>query len=129
MPKIKIPGYHAIVVDKIKVNPKLGLNHEQVRKMKRAGAINEPVKPPSKSVQEIVRSNVFTYFNFVFLIIAIILMSVQSWRDLTFLPLIIANTCIGIFQEIRAKAVLDKLTMFPVKARCLPSGEKRANIS
>ena len=126
MPKIKIPGYHAIVVDKIKVNPKLGLNHEQVRKMKRAGAINEPVKPPSKSVQEIVRSNVFTYFNFVFLIIAIILMSVQSWRDLTFLPLIIANTCIGIFQEIRAKAVLDKLTMLNAPtARVIRDGKEQ----
>ena len=125
MPKIKIPGYHAIVVDKIKVDPKKGLNHEQVRKMKRAGAINESVKPPSKSVQEIVRSNVFTYFNFVFLIITIILICVQSWRDITFLPLIIANTCIGIFQEIRAKAVLDKLTMLNAPtARVIRDGKE-----
>jgi cation-transporting ATPase E len=75
IPKIQIPGYHAIVVDKIKVDPKKGLNIEQVRKMKRAGAINESVKPPSKSISEIVRSNVFTYFNFVFLIITIICLS------------------------------------------------------
>lgn len=126
MPKIKIPGYHAIVVDKIKVDPKRGLTHEQVRKMKRAGAINESVKPPSKSVQEIVRSNVFTYFNFVFLIITIILICVQSWRDITFLPLIIANTCIGIFQEIRAKAVLDKLTMLNAPtARVIRDGKEQ----
>lgn len=126
MPKIKIPGYHAIVVDKIKVDPKRGLTHEQVRKVKRAGAINESVKPPSKSVQEIVRSNVFTYFNFVFLIITIILICVQSWRDITFLPLIIANTCIGILQEIRAKAVLDKLTMLNAPtARVIRDGKEQ----
>ena len=126
MRKIQIPGYHAIVVAKIKVDPKKGLSHEQVRKMKRAGAINESVKPPSKSVQEIVRSNVFTYFNFVFLIITIILICVQSWRDITFLPLIIANTLIGIFQEIRAKSVLDKLTMLNAPtARVIRDGKEQ----
>lgn len=126
MRKIQIPGYHAIVVAKIKVDPKKGLGHEQVRKMKRAGAINESVKPPSKSVQEIVRSNVFTYFNFVFLIITIILICVRSWRDITFLPLIIANTLIGIFQEIRAKSVLDKLTMLNAPtARVVRDGKEQ----
>ena len=126
MRKIQIPGYHAIVVAKIKVDPKKGLSHDQVRKMKRAGAINESVKPPSKSVQEIVRSNVFTYFNFVFLIITIILICVQSWRDITFLPLIIANTLIGIFQEIRAKSVLDKLTMLNAPtARVIRDGKEQ----
>ena len=126
MRKIQIPGYHAIVVAKIKVDPKKGLSYEQVRKMKRAGAINESVKPPSKSVQEIVRSNVFTYFNFVFLIITIILICVQSWRDITFLPLIIANTLIGIFQEIRAKSVLDKLTMLNAPtARVIRDGKEQ----
>ena len=126
MRKIQIPGYHAIVVAKIKVDPKKGLSHDQVRKMKRAGAINESVKPPSKSVQEIVRSNVFTYFNFVFLIITIILICVQSWRDITFLPLIIANTLIGIFQEMRAKSVLDKLTMLNAPtARVIRDGKEQ----
>ena len=98
-------------VHEIDVDPELGLTHEQVRAMKRAGYVNRDVKPPSKTVQEIVRSNVFTYFNFVFLILAIILICVRSWRDITFLPVIIANTLIGIFQEIRAKAVLDELTL------------------
>ncbi len=130
IPKIQIPGYHAIVVDKIKVDPKKGLTHEQVRKMKRAGAINESVKPPSKSVAEIVRSNVFTYFNFVFLVITIILICVQSWRDITFLPLIIANTLIGIFQEVRAKAVLDKLTMLNAPtARVIRDGKEQEVIA
>lgn len=79
--------------------------------MRRAGLVNVAVEPPSKTVKEIIVSNVFTYFNFVFLIIAIILIAVRSYRDLTFMPIIIANALIGIFQEMRAKTVLDKLTM------------------
>lgn len=95
----------------IEVDPETGLSKEQVIAMKRAGLVNHDVKPPSKTVKEIVCSNVFTYFNFVFLILAIILISVKSWRDITFLPIIFANTLIGIFQEIRAKAILDELTI------------------
>ena len=96
---------------KIKVNYNHGLTKQQVRRMKRAGLVNTAVKPPSKTVKEIVYSNVFTYFNFVFLVIAIILITVKSYRDITFMPIIIANALIGIFQELRAKTVLDRLTM------------------
>lgn len=76
---------------------KFGLSSAEAKERARAGKINTAVKPPSKSVKQIVLSNIFTYFNFVFLIIAIILSLVHSFRDLTFLPIIIANTCIGIF--------------------------------
>ncbi len=96
---------------KIKVDYQKGLTKKQVHAMRRAGLVNSAVKPPSKTVKEIVTSNVFTYFNFVFLIIAILLIAVRSYRDITFMPIIIANTLIGIFQEMRAKTVLDKLTM------------------
>ena len=96
---------------KIKVNYNHGLTKQQVRRMKRAGLVNTAVKPPSKTVKEIIYSNVFTYFNFVFLVIAIILITVKSYRDITFMPIIIANALIGIFQELRAKTVLDRLTM------------------
>ena len=95
----------------IKVDYQKGLTKKQVHAMRRAGLVNSAVKPPSKTVKEIVTSNVFTYFNFVFLIIAILLIAVRSYRDITFMPIIIANTLIGIFQEMRAKTVLDKLTM------------------
>ncbi len=86
-----------------------GLTAEQVEQYRNAGLSNIAVKTPTKTVKQIVRSNVFTYFNFVFLAIAGMLILVRSWRDLTFLPLIIANTLIGIFQEIRAKITLDNL--------------------
>ena len=65
----------------------------------------------SKTTAEIVKSNVCTYFNLIFLIIAIFLILAGSFRDLTFLPVIIANTLIGIVQEIKAKKTLEKLSV------------------
>ncbi|MBR3322557.1 cation-translocating P-type ATPase, partial [Candidatus Saccharibacteria bacterium] len=78
------------------VNPKTGLTREQVRKARSAGLVNTAVKPPSKSVGKIIATNTFTYFNFVFATIAVLLCLVRSYRDITFLPIIIANTLIGI---------------------------------
>ena len=68
-----------------------GLTYDEVRERKRAGLVNEAVIAPSKSVKEIIISNTITYFNIVFLIIAILLITVGSFRDLTFLPVIICN--------------------------------------
>lgn len=88
-----------------------GLTAKQVKQRNLEGCVNTPVDPPSKSVQDIVKTNVFTYFNLVFAVIAVLLIIAGSFRDLTFLPVIIANTAIGIIQEIRSKNVLDKLSM------------------
>lgn len=102
----------------------LGLTSEEAKERVRAGKSNTAIKPPSKSIQQIIFSNVFTYFNFVFLVLAIILSLVHSFRDLTFLPIIIANTCIGIFQEIRSKIVLDHLLILNAPtARVIRDGE------
>lgn len=88
-----------------------GLTSQQVQEHRMHGWVNQSVEPPSKTTKQIVHENVFTYFNLIFAIIAVLLILVGSFRDLTFLPVIIANTLIGIVQEIRAKQVLDKLTM------------------
>ncbi len=63
------------------------------------------------TVLSIVCKNVFTYFNLVFAVIAILLIIARSYRSLTFLPIIIANTGIGIFQQLRSKKVLDNLNV------------------
>ena len=76
-----------------------GLSYEEVRERKRAGLVNEAVIAPSKSVKEIIISNTITYFNIVFLVIAGLLIAVGSFRDLTFLPVVIANSLIGIFPK------------------------------
>ena len=88
-----------------------GLTSEQVAKRFEEGLDNRPVESPSKTVKEIVADNVFTYFNQLFVVIAVLLILVGSYRDLTFLPIIVSNTLIGIFQEMRSKSVLDKLNM------------------
>ncbi|WP_302803127.1 cation-translocating P-type ATPase [Eubacterium ventriosum] len=88
-----------------------GLNSDQVNEYFENGWSNEPVEPPSKTVPEIIKSNLFTYFNLVFAILAALLILAGSFRNLTFLPVILANLFIGIIQEIRAKNTLDKLSV------------------
>lgn len=88
-----------------------GLTAQQVQEHRMHGWTNQPVDPPSKTTKEIIQENVFTYFNLIFLVLAVLLCLVGSFRDLTFLPVIVLNTLIGIIQETRAKKVLDNLTM------------------
>lgn len=88
-----------------------GLSEREVKKYKLNGQSNVLIEAPSKTIKDIIKENTLTYFNLVFLIIAILLILVGSFRDLTFLPVIIFNTLIGIIQEIRSKKVIDELTM------------------
>lgn len=88
-----------------------GLSTDDVAERIKAGQSNAPVKAPFKSTGQIIRDNTFTYFNGVFLGLAIILGIVRDFRSMTFIPVILANTLIGIVQELRAKKVLEKLTI------------------
>ena len=88
-----------------------GLTRAQAAERMAAGWSNIPVDPPAQTVKEIIHENVFTYFNLVFTVLAVLLCLVGSFRNLTFMPVIIINTLIGIVQEIRAKHVLEKLNM------------------
>lgn len=99
------------IPERIQADPVRGLTKEQVQERFAAHADNCKVESSTSSVSEIVKSNVFTYFNLVFFIIALLLAMVAAWRDMLFLPIIIANTCIGIIQEVHSKRVLDKLSI------------------
>lgn len=88
-----------------------GLTEIEAQSRLSLGQNNKTVEANNLTEKQIVKKNIFTYFNFVFLVIAILLISVGSFRDLTFLPLIITNTLIGIYQEIKSKRTIDKLTM------------------
>lgn len=98
-------------VARIETTADTGLTQAQVKERMEKGWSNAPVDSPSKTTKEIIISNVFTYFNLIFLVIAVLLLLVGAFRDLTFLPVIICNTLIGIIQEIRSKRVLDKLSV------------------
>ena len=89
----------------------MGLTDEEVRQRVEEGLTNRADISTDKTTKEIVISNVFTYFNLIFLVITILLIMVGSFRNLTFLPIIIGNTVIGIVQEIRAKKTLEKMSL------------------
>ena len=103
-----------------------GLTEDEVSLRIAHGAFNKPVDVDNVTIKDIVKQNVLTYFNLIFLIITILLIVVGSYRDLTFLPIIVANTLIGIFQEWRSKVTLDKLTIMSApKIRTLRGGVEK----
>ena len=107
-----------------------GLSKEEVEERFIEGFVNKTDISTEKSTKEIVKSNVFTYFNFIFLVITILLCVVGSFRNLTFLPIIIGNTLIGIIQELRAKKVLDKMSLLNAPhAIVIRDGEQKKILS
>lgn len=106
-----------------------GLTSLEVNERVSKGLVNEKVDSSTKSIKDIVKENTLTYFNFVFLFLAILLAIVGSFKDMLFLGVIVANTGIGIFQEIRAKEVLDKLSLVNASKTKVIRDDKTVNIS
>lgn len=98
-------------IQRVQPDYRAGLTAQQVQEREENGWTNVEVAPPALTTREIIHNNVFTYFNLIFLVLAVLLSVVGSFRNLTFLPVIIGNTLIGIIQEIRSKRALEKLTM------------------
>ncbi|MEZ3425929.1 MAG: cation-translocating P-type ATPase [Lachnospiraceae bacterium] len=89
----------------------IGLTGREVEERVTQGLNNRTNITTGKTAGNIIKSNTFTYFNLIFLILTVLLCMVGSFRNLTFLPVIIGNTVIGIIQELRAKRTLDKMNM------------------
>lgn len=108
-------------------DPVVGLHELQVQSRREEGLTNAAVSSATKTTSDIIKENVFTYFNGIFLVLAILLMIVGSFRDLTFLIVITANSVIGIIQELHAKKVLDELTLVGrAKVTAIRDGERVA---
>ena len=88
-----------------------GLTAEEARERAAQGLSNRTDIKTGRSVGKIISSNLFTYFNLIFTVLAILLCIVGSYRNLTFLPIIFINSSVGIVQELRAKRTLDKMNM------------------
>lgn len=88
-----------------------GLSEEQVIKRMNEHLYNEQVKRITKSYQEIFRDNICTLFNLINVILAGLIIYVGSYRNLMFLGVALSNLAIGIFQEVRSKRILDKLSL------------------
>ena len=89
----------------------VGLTTAKAKELYDQGKGNIKVDNNAKTNKDIIKENVFTYFNLIFLIMAVLLIISGAWNSLTFLPVIICNSLIGIFQEIKAKKILDKLSV------------------
>lgn len=88
-----------------------GLTSFEVEERIRQGKINKNIDETDRPVWEIVKRNTFTFFNLIFAVIAILISLVQAWNQLIFLPIIVINTIVGIYQEIKAKQYLDQMTL------------------
>lgn len=91
-----------------------GLTSTEAAALAKQGKANAVPSKTSKSAAAIVASNVFTYFNAIFAILAVLVIIAGSFKSLTFLPVVIANTIIGIVQQLRSKKVLDDLALLDV---------------
>lgn len=92
-------------------DPDRGLSPEEVAERTEAGLCNVSVDKTGKSTAQIILSNVFTYFNMIFFILAAILLVEGSYNNLTFLCVVFVNTIIGTIQEIKAKRTLERLSL------------------
>ncbi len=109
----------------VETTPEYGLTGAQVRARVNAGWVNTPVDPPSKTTKQIILDNTFTYFNLIFFILALAVIAVQQWLNLTFMGVIIVNTLIGIYQELKAKETLSELSILAApKAQVIREGKK-----
>ena len=88
-----------------------GLSQQEVISRTKSGKTNAITDENTRTTSDIIRDNVFTYFNFIFAILAVLLIIARSFKSLTFLPVIIINTVIGIIQQLRSKKILDKLSV------------------
>ena len=91
-----------------------------------AGWDNRPVESPTKSDKQIIRENIFTYFNLIFVVLAVCLLLVGDWKDMTFLLIVAANAVIGIVQQLRSKRTIEKLSLLSAaKVRIIRDGKVR----
>ncbi len=88
-----------------------GLTNREVEEKIVLGKVNKINFKTSESISTIIKKNIFTYFNVIFMILAILVIFAGAYRNLTFLIVVTINVLIGIFQQIRSKKVLDELSL------------------
>jgi len=105
----EIVNYRQIPVKEARLNE--GLSHDEVVLRQQNGLLNITPASNTKTERQIVRENVFTFFNLIFIVLGAALLMVGSIMNMSFLIIAVANTLIGIYQEIRAKRAVDQLTL------------------
>ena len=98
-------------IKRVKADPNFGLTVEQVVERVNKGHINKSSTTNNKTIASIILNNVFTFFNILCFAVAACLIVAGSFKNLVFLVITLANTLIGIIQEIRAKTTIEKLNL------------------
>lgn len=105
--------------------PLSGLSLDEVQQRIDAGQVNVNMELKTKSVRELIIENTLTLFNLINVILAVLVIITGSFKNLTFLLIVILNTGIGIFQSLRSKRMVDKLTLLVSKrAHVIRGGEE-----
>lgn len=91
-----------------------GLTQAEVEARIADGQVNAIQDSSNRSVKDIVMGNTLTFFNFINVVLLALVLSARSYKNMLFIFIIIANTLIGIFQEIKTKITLDKLKILTV---------------
>ncbi len=91
--------------------PYEGLTSAEVAEQRALGNVNVSKEKAGKSYLQIISDNLFTFFNFVWALVTVVLVAIGSYTNLTFLFIIIPNVLIAIIQEVRAKRVVEKLSV------------------
>ncbi|MBQ8178360.1 MAG: HAD-IC family P-type ATPase [Clostridia bacterium] len=108
----------------------IGLTNEEVQERIQSGKVNGDQNVKTKSVPQILRTNIVTFFNLLFVAISVILMffvpkNLDGISNFGFLVVVVANLFIGIFQELKAKRTIDKLSLLSApKVTAIRNGEK-----
>ena len=105
-----------------------GLTTQEVNKRVALGKVNMIGEDSTQSVKEIIKANVFTYFNGIFALLSILLIIAGSFKNLTFLVVVLANTLIGIVQQLRSKKILDELSLLDVTKYTVIRDQKKTTI-
>ncbi len=92
-------------------DPAYGLTSAEVRERYSAGLFNRDIDPPTKTVGQIFFTNICTYFNLIFTIIAVLILITGKLENLSFMGVVISNSAIGIVQELRSKRTLDRMAL------------------
>lgn len=102
-------------MERFNVDIKMGLDDKQVEKRNQEYLVNTLSTPKTKSIKQIVLFHTFTLFNLLNLSLGLLILFVKSYRNLMFLGVVFCNTIIGIVQEIKAKKIVDKLSLISAK--------------
>ena len=88
-----------------------GLTNEQVQERIAEGKVNVNENPNTRTYKQIILENTLTFFNFLNIVLLVLVLFVRSYKNSMFMGIILINTVIGIIQEVRAKKTIDKLAI------------------